>query len=140
MIYTKRMGSWESGYFKEVIGLLGSGYEPRLTTFLATHMRVEISDSLNVLANEGFPNYVAYLETRKAKLLLPSRVKVYIGLYSSRIDGVAMTSPVDIEESSKYAVAAGANGLYFCSFRDTPEDNFERIRRIKQLLSSRQAA
>ena len=31
MIYTKRMGSWESGYFKEVIGLLGSGYEPRLT-------------------------------------------------------------------------------------------------------------
>jgi len=138
MIYTKRMGSWESGYFKEIVKLLSSGYEPRLTTFLSTHMRVEISDNLDTLADEGFPNYVAYLETRKARLLLPSKVKVYTGLYSSRIEGVAMTNPKDIEESSKYAIAAGADGLYFCSFRATPKENFKRIRNVKELLSLRQ--
>jgi len=48
-----------------------------------------------------------------------------------------MTSPRDIEESSKYAIAAGADGLYFCSFKATPKDNFESIRKAKRLLSSR---
>ena len=33
-----------------------------------------------------------------------------------------------IEEASKYAITAGADGLYFCAFRGTPSENFESIK------------
>lgn len=137
MIYTKRMGSWETTYAKEMVDILGVGFAPRIINFISTHWRVEIPTDIETLADEGFPHYIAHIETKKARLLLPPNVKLYTGLYSSRIKGMAMTKPEDIEEASKYAITAGADGLYFCAYRDTPQENFESIRRVKHLLSRR---
>ncbi|GEM_PF-2725723 len=140
MVYTKRMGAWEASYLKEVAGELGSGYEPRVVAFLAEHLRLDLPTSVDELAREGFPHYVAYLEAKKARLLLPARVKLYVGLYSARVEGAAETTPEDVREASSYALAAGADGLYFFSLRATPKENLEAIREVKRIAEERERA
>ncbi len=130
MIYTARMGAWETRYLKRLMNVVGKAYEQTLLEYISILLGIEKPKSIDEFELKGAPSYLAYRETMKVKDLLPSGVKVYTGLYSIYRPGEIENPPSKLEEAINYALKANPNGLYFFSFRHTPKENREVIKKI----------
>lgn len=130
MIYTVRMGAWETKYLRQILEILGKEYEKLLLDFTSRLLGIERPRSLDEFEYKGAPSYVAYRETMKVKEMIMTGTKVYTGLYSSYIPGKIHNGPEVFREHLEQALKAKPDGVYFFSFRTTPKENREVIKEV----------
>lgn len=134
MVYTPRMGAWETKYLKELLSVLGEEYEDELLTYISFLLGIDKPASLEAFELMGVPPKIAFRETAKARELLPRNVRLYTGLYSIHEEGVIENPVEKLLEATKAALRGGADGLYYFAFRRTPEPHREALRKIKKEL------
>jgi len=129
MIYSAAMGGWETGYLRSLYKGLGGGSEGELIEFLDNVQGFSSgASSFAELEVEGAHDQYVLHETRKARLLLGDRTRLYTGLSSGWVPGVRFSTPVRVKYDIDSAVKAGSDGLWFFSYGSTSEEIFETIK------------
>lgn len=129
MIYTARMGAWETKYIKSILDRVGWEYEDLLLETISHLLGVNKPSSVKDFEYYGLPPEIASREALKvAEYIDPSRI--YVGLYSGYDPSIVYNPPRKLLDAIKEALKINPKGLYFFSFSNTPEENFEVISRL----------
>lgn len=133
MAYTASMGLWETRYVRRLMDRLGGRFEGEFARYLSALMGYDIG-SISDFEYRGAPPHVAYRETVKAKTLLPGGTEVLTGLYSIH-DPKRVYNPSEVfARTVEHAAKGGADGIYFFSYRHTPESHKKVVKEFSESL------
>ena len=128
MIYTARMGAWETSYLRKLLDKLGWEYEQFFLDYVSMLLGIPKPKSVKEFEYKGVSPDIAKRETILAKEMLPSKVKVYTGLYSVHDPDRVYNPPQVLEQTIEAALQAKPEGLYFFTLTPTPAENRKTIR------------
>lgn len=129
MIYTARMGAWETRYIRRLLRVLGEEYINDFEKYLSNLLGIKIR-SLDEFELKGAPPEVAYRESYTARKLMGDKVKIYTGLYSGYDPSIVDNNEIVFRKTIKNALKADIDGLYFFSYSITRTSHKKIIKEI----------